>query len=99
MTDGGSIRMEDKRVSAALNWLYGIFGAAIIGVGLWIGTSINELNLNMARVLVKMDQQKATDDNQDDAIAALKADIRVLEGKQFRGVAGYSDKKEAARGR
>lgn len=81
--------MEDRRVSLAISWLYGVFGAAIIGVGLWIGTSINELNLNMARVLVKMDQQKTTDDNQDSDIKALKSDVRELQGKTFRGVAGY----------
>lgn len=94
---GASIRMEDKRVSQALNWLYGVFGTAFIGLGLWIGTSINELNLNMARVLVKMDQQKSTDDGQDSDISALKADVRELQGKTFRGVAGYE--KEPKRGR
>jgi hypothetical protein len=96
--EGARISMRDPRVSSVINWLYGTLGAALIAVGIWIATSINELNLTSARLIVQLEAvnrqlaaKDARDDLQDRRIEGLSGDMREMQGKVFRGVDGMGD--------
>lgn len=93
---GARISMRDPRVSSVINWLYGTIGAALIATGVWIATSINDLNLTSARLIVQLEEvnrqiskKDARDDAQDRRIEGLSGDVREMQGKVFRGVEGY----------
>jgi hypothetical protein len=88
--------LRDPRVSSVINWLWGTMGTALIAVGIWIATSINELNITSARLIVQLEvvnrqlsAKDARDDAQDKRIEALTGDMREMQGKVFRGVDGY----------
>ena len=97
--DGGArIELRDSRVSAGLQVFWGCLGVVLVGMAAWTATSINELNLNMARVLTRLDQKDERDLRQDDDLRGLNHDVAELQGKTFRNVDGYQ-KKEPDRGK
>lgn len=49
---GGSVTIQDPRVSQVQAWVWAAIGAGVIAVGGWLVTSINDLNQTMARVAV-----------------------------------------------
>lgn len=54
---GASIQLQDPRVSTVNRWLYGVFGTVFTGVGLWLVSSVNTLNVNVERLIVQMASQ------------------------------------------
>lgn len=48
---GGSIVMQDPRVSQVQVWMWGALGAGFLVLGGWLINSVNELNRTMERVV------------------------------------------------
>lgn len=48
---GGNVTIQDPRVSQVQAWIFGIVGASIVGMGIWMINSINTLNKTMERVV------------------------------------------------
>ena len=89
---GASIQMFDPRVSRGLAWLFGLLGTLAVAVLCWVAMSINQLNVNVAKVVTRLDAKEATDNAQDvritrteDRIEDLTGDVRTLEGRNLRG--------------
>jgi hypothetical protein len=54
---GASIQFQDPRVSSVNRWLYGVFGTVFTGVGIWLVSSVNTLNVNVERLIAQMASQ------------------------------------------
>lgn len=92
MSEGGSIRLRDSRVSNALRWFWGLVGTAIAGSIMLAANNLYQLNLTVARGL---DADAARDlrlNDHEDRLRKVEREQDVLEGKVFRGVDGYQDK-------
>ena len=94
----------DPRVSGLIKWLWTALGTAFVGGVYWVGTSINDLNTSVVRIIAQNDSMLAQinrndtrDDRQDEAIVEIRGDVREIQGRTFRGVPGY-DQKEPRRG-
>lgn len=86
------VTSHDSRVSRGIALALGVLGVLAVAAITWVGTSINNLNVNVARVLERMDAKDKRDDAQDNRISRtedrledLTGDVRTLEGKNLRG--------------
>jgi hypothetical protein len=67
-------------------------GVVAVGVVGWVAVSINELNVNVARLVTRLDSKEFRDDTQDtrisraeDRIENLNRNVSTLEGRNLRG--------------
>lgn len=82
---GASIQMNDRRVSKAIQWFWGFVGMAIVTGIYWVAASINTLNVNLERALVRMDYTDKRTDLNEAEIRQLQKDVAELQGKVYRG--------------
>lgn len=54
-TRGGSVTIQDPRVSQVQTYMIGLVGLGIIGALGWLATSVDRLNRNFERVSVTLD--------------------------------------------
>lgn len=78
-TGGASISSLDPRVSRGIGFGLGVLGLALVGAAGWIATSINSLNITMARVLVQNEAFFRQLERHESEINALQRDVSVLE--------------------
>lgn len=62
---GAKLTMTDPRVSAIHNWLLASIGGVVILVGIWMVSSINELNASMVKLIEQNRSLERTNDAQD----------------------------------
>lgn len=91
-TSSASVSSHDPRVSTGIAWIMGILGTIAVLTGAWVATSINTLNVNVARLVEKLEAKESRDSLQDariskaeDRVEDLTGDVRTLEGKNLRG--------------
>ena len=89
---GGTIQMFDPRVSRGIAIFMGILGTLAVAVLCWVALSITELNVNVARVVARLDSKESVDDSQnsrltrvEDRVEDITGDVRTLEGRNLRG--------------
>ncbi len=82
----------DPRVSRGLSVFMASLGVVAVGVVGWVAVSINELNVNVARLVTRLDSKEFRDDAQDmrisraeDRLEDVTGAVRTLEGKTLRG--------------
>jgi hypothetical protein len=93
--DGASItqnKQYDPRISKAINWILGGIGTGIIAIGVWIASSITDLNNTVTRlvtqnesVFARLDVNERVDIRQDVQLGELTRDVAVIEGRVLRG--------------
>lgn len=88
---GGSVRMEDKRVSIVRDWAWGIIGTGIIGASLLAANNLYELNLTVARGVANDAIAEARYQDHEARLRQVERDLSQVEGKVFRGVPGYEE--------
>lgn len=95
---GASItQMGDNRVTRLMNWFWTSLGLAVVAGSFTVANNLYQLNLTVAQG-VKNDLLIATQiKDHEDRLRKVERDVSTLEGKVFRGVAGYEDKTHAAR--
>lgn len=88
---GGSVVIHDP-LSKAIVWLCGALGTGFIGTLMWVGSSINELNTTVSRLVTqneavfqRLDRNDVRDERQDIDIRDLERGQATLEGKILRG--------------
>lgn len=81
---GASIEYSDKRVTGAVRWLWSSMGAAAVAGIYWAASSINTLNVNLERALVRMDYQDKRQDLTEVQIRQLQRDVAEMQGKVYR---------------
>jgi hypothetical protein len=91
-TSSASIASHDSRVTRGIAIFMGCLGVAAVGVVGWVAISINELNVNVARLVTRLDSKEFRDDTQDtrisraeDRLETVTGAVRTLEGKNLRG--------------
>lgn len=92
---GASIQMKDRRVSSFVQWIFGALGMAAVSGIYWVGSSINSLNSNLERALVRMDYSEKRQDLTEAELRQLQKDVAELQGKVYRNgsmVGGSLDK-------
>jgi hypothetical protein len=89
---GATVVMHDPRVSKAIVWLCGILGTGFISSLVWVGSSINELNTTVSRLVTqnesvfqRLDRNEMKDERQDIDIRDIEREVSELNGKQLRG--------------
>lgn len=92
VSDGARVEIRDPRVTSFVAWGGGLLGLAVIGIGTWVASSINELTVTVAKASEKMEfivrQQTATDvrvDAHDSRLNAVERSVAVMEGRNYRG--------------
>ena len=92
VSGGGSIEGYDPRVSRGLSIFMGSLGVVAVAVVGWVAVSINELNVNVAKLVVRLDAKESRDDTQDarvsrlqDKVEDLTGDVRTIQGRNLRG--------------
>lgn len=91
---GGTVHIEDRRLSGAINWLWGTLGVVGIMIGVGVYHKLSELNDTLIRAVAKIDVQgdqitelRGEVSRQRDEIGALRAQVYTLEGRTLRGIA------------
>ena len=69
---GGSVTIQDPRVSQVQTWMWGVIGICVIGLGGWLINSVNALNQTMQRVVVTNEYVVKIVDAHDRRIADLE---------------------------
>lgn len=69
---GGSVTVQDPRVSSVQNWILGAVGAGIVMALAWGANSINRLNVTMERVITQNAAVIATLSDHSDRIKELE---------------------------
>lgn len=96
---GASVSMRDSRMSAVVSIGLAITPLAVVGIGAWVATSINELNNTVTRLVVqyesiqrRQDETDKRDDRQeahmqttDDRVTQTERDIASMGGPNYRG--------------
>lgn len=89
---GANIEIRDPRVTSFIAWGGGLLGLAIVGIGTWVASSINQLTLTVARGTEKLEfvvrQQSTTElrvDQHDNRLNAVERSVAVMEGRTYRG--------------
>jgi hypothetical protein len=87
-----SISSLDPRVSRGISIFMGSLGIVAVAVVGWVAMSINELNVNVGKLVTRLDSKEFRDDTQDtrisraeDRIEDLNRDVSTLEGRNLRG--------------
>lgn len=87
-----SVTGLDPRVSRGISIFLASLGVVAVGVVGWVAISINELNINVARLVTRLDSKEFRDDTQDarlsrteDRVEDLNDAVRTLEGRNLRG--------------
>jgi len=94
---GASIQMKDSRVSKALGWFWGLVGAGIAGSILIAANNLYQLNLTVARGQDSDVIRDARIEDHENRLRQVERDVSTIEGRVFRGVAGYSEEKPDGR--
>lgn len=55
-THGGSVNIQDPRVSQVQMWILGLVGTGIVGAALWLANSVNQLKIVAERQTVLIEQ-------------------------------------------
>jgi hypothetical protein len=100
-TSSASISSFDPRVSRGISLFMASLGVVAVGVVGWVAISINELNVNVARLVTRLDSKEFRDNTQDtrisrteDRVEDLNSAVRTLEGRNLRG--GMQDAESAS---
>jgi hypothetical protein len=95
MTNGAQVNSNanghDPRVTAGVNWMWPTIGALVVGLQIWLITSVNETNINIAKLIVRMDSKDGRDDRQDNQIQENTRGLAEVRGKVLRGIADGKD--------
>lgn len=78
---GARITMQDPRVTSLQTWLLVTIGGIAIGVGGWGIKSINDLNQNMAMMLVRYDYDRDRADRIEKHVEYIDGRVVTLERK------------------
>lgn len=78
---GARITMQDPRVTSLQTWTLVTMGTIAIGVGAWGIKSINDLNQNMAMMLLRYDYDSKRVDRIEQHIEYIDGRVVVLERK------------------
>lgn len=78
---GARITMQDPRITSFQTWILVTIGTIAIGVGGWGIKSINDLNQNMATMLVRYDYDRERADRIEQHVDHLDGRIVILERK------------------
>jgi hypothetical protein len=89
---------RDPRMSKLLAWFYGALGMAFV-TGSWIAANnLYQLNVTVARGIDSDAQRDTRINDHELRLRQVERDLNTVEGKVFRGVAGY-EQEEKQRGR
>jgi hypothetical protein len=69
----------DRRVTRAYEWLSGIFASLLVIVLVWVGSSITELNKNVAILVQQNRQAERVNDAQDSRLNIYDDRLRMVE--------------------
>ncbi len=69
----------DRRVTRAFEWLSGIFASLLVIVLVWVGSSITELNKNVAILVQQNRQAERVNDSQDARLTIYDDRLRQVE--------------------
>lgn len=78
---GARITMQDPRVTSLQTWLLVTIGGIAIGVGGWGIKSINDLNQNMATMLVRYDYDTKRVERIEKHVEYIDGRVVILERK------------------
>lgn len=76
---GARITMADPRVTSWQNWIFAAIGATLLLLGGWVGTSINDLNKNMVKVIEQNTYAERTNSAQDARLSIYDDRLRAVE--------------------
>lgn len=76
---GARITMADPRVTSVQNWIFAGIGGTLLLLGGWVGTSINELNKNMTKVIEQNAYGQRVNDAQDNRLDSYDTRLRAVE--------------------
>lgn len=76
---GARITMQDPRVSATQNWLLAGIGIAVMTIGTWLITSVNELNKGLAIVIQQNAYSERVNAAQDNRLDNYDQRLRTVE--------------------
>lgn len=83
---GATVHMEDRRVSKALGWFWGIVGMVIAG-GVWLAAqNLYQLNLTVTRIADNNAIVAAQLADHEARLRQMERDVNTLAGKNMRGV-------------
>jgi hypothetical protein len=88
---GARIHMQDRRLSKALAWLWGILGSALVGSVLLAANNLYQLNVTVAQMASSNAMAAAQIADHETRLRQMERDVSTLEGKVFRGVSGYEE--------
>lgn len=92
MAGGARMEIKDPRVSSFIGWGAGLLGIAVIAIGTWVASSINELTIAVAKGTERLEfiaqQQSANEiriDRHDARLNQLERDVSAIGGTAYRG--------------
>lgn len=88
-----SIRMEDRRMTSFINWVWAALGAVGVTIGLGVYNKLSNMNDTLILAVSKLETQGSQISDlrmdvarQRDEMSALRAQVSMIEGKTLRGI-------------
>lgn len=94
VASGGARIHQDGRVSKVMGWVWTVIGAGFIGAVMLVANNLWQLNLAINRLADNGEMFSKQLDDHENRLRRVEKDVSAIEGKVFRGLAGYGDEKE-----
>ena len=85
---GASVTLQDSRVTAVQNWIFATLGGSMLLVCAWVGNSIQELNVNVAKLSSQAQYKERVDEAQDARLSIYDDRLRNVEREVYSGGGG-----------